>query len=46
MADNDSRTLSPLTRGGGVSLCGFGTQSGQFARLPVGAELPAQHLAE
>ena len=30
---NDSRTLSPLTRGGGVSLCAFGTQSGQLARL-------------
>ena len=29
---NDSRTLSPLTRGGGVSLCAFGTQSGQLAR--------------
>ena len=28
----DSRTLSPLTRGGGVSLCGLGTQSGQFTR--------------
>ena len=30
---NDSRTLSPLTRGGGVSLWAFGTQSGQLARF-------------
>ena len=43
---NDSRTLSPSTRGGGVSACGLGTHSGQLARLPVAAELPAQHLAE
>src|SRR5437899_1740440 len=30
---NDSRTLSPPTRAGGVSLWAFGTQSGQLARL-------------
>ena len=30
---NESRTLSPLTRGGGVSLWAFGTHSGQSARL-------------
>ncbi len=28
----ESRTLSPSTRGGGVSACGLGTHSGQFAR--------------
>ncbi len=30
---NDSRTLSPVTRAGGVSACGLGAQSGQAARF-------------
>jgi hypothetical protein len=29
---NDSRTLPPSTRGGGVSACGLGTHSGQARR--------------
>ena len=43
---NDSRTLSPSTRGGGVSACALGAHSGQACALPVPAELPAQHLAQ